>query len=58
MKYPITSIPNSLGTPDGYMNKTNEAVIHLIGDDYIKPLPESAKTLYIEDSNATVHHLK
>ena len=59
MKYPITSMPHSLGTPDGYMNKTNKAaLLHLIGDDYITPLPESANTLYIEDGNATVHSLK
>lgn len=34
MRYPLTPVPHSLGTPDGFFNKTNKAaMLHFLLDD-------------------------
>lgn len=49
MSYPLTPVPHSLATPDGFFNKTNKAaLLHYIGegatDHVVYP---TDKTLYI-----------
>jgi hypothetical protein len=62
MTYCITPVPHSLGTPDGYMAKTNKAtLVHYLTRDVTETrLPTSAagETLFIEDGNANIHTLK
>ena len=58
MTYSITAVPHSLGTPDGYLNKTNKAtLVHHLTDEYTSPRQhfDPDTTAFIEDGNATVH---
>lgn len=59
MKYPITSVPASLGTPDGFMNKTNKATIvhHIADDDYMAEIVESSSVFFVYDVNAILHSM-
>ena len=59
MEYSLTPVPHSLGTPDGYMAKTNKAVLlhHIIDAVPDSSFPDSNETMYIEDGNAIIHSL-
>lgn len=60
MMYPLTPVPHSLGTPDGFYNKTNKAaLIHYLTEDANEEIqcPKEA-TLFIQDGNALIHALK
>ena len=57
MKYPLSSVPHSLGTADGYMAKTDKSkgiqfLLKYVND---APLPDDANTVFIQDSNALFH---
>jgi len=58
MKYPLSHVPYSLGTADGYMAKTNKAksFAHLVKNVDNAPLPTD-DTLLILDGNALFHSL-
>ena len=62
MTYSITPVPHCLGTPDGYMAKTNKAAsVHYLTcevSDAELPSASSGETLFIEDGNAHFHTLK
>lgn len=62
MTYSLTPVPHCLGTPDGFMSKTNKAVAvhHVTRHVSIAAIPPSVagKTIYIEDGNAHFHTLK
>ena len=61
MTYSITVVPHSLGTPDGFLCKTNKAsLVHHLSDDYAGPRKtlNQETTCHIEDDNAIVHLLK
>ena len=61
MKYTLTPIPHSLGTPDGFMAKTDKSkLMHYIADNVADAeIPdEPSDTLFIEDGNALMHSLK
>ena len=62
MTYSLTPVPHSLGTPDGYMAKTNKAAaVHFLTrdvNDATQPDRESKEVLFIEDGNAHFHTLK
>ena len=55
MKYPISPVPYSLDTPDGYMTRTDKAkwMNHLLKGVIDAPFPSDAKTLLIQDGKAT-----
>lgn len=59
MMYPLTPVPHSLGTPDGFFNKTNKAsILHFVTDDVTDDVPyPTNETLYIQDGNAQIHAL-
>ena len=61
MTYCITPVPHSLGTPDGFMSKTDKSkMMHFLTD--ASPDAEIPRvlneTMFIEDGNALVHSLK
>lgn len=59
MSYSLTPVPHSLGTPDGFLNKTNKAsVLHFLTEDYNEDVdyPEN-KCMFIQDGNALFHAL-
>ena len=55
MKYPMSPVPSNLGTPDGYMTRTDKGkwMNHLLKGVNDAPLQSDAKTLLIKDGNAT-----
>lgn len=58
MQYSLTPVPHSLGTPDGFFNKTNKAaMLHflMVDTDGDVPYPEDA--IHIQDGNALLHAL-
>ena len=60
MKFSLTPVPHCLGTPDGYVAKTDMAKImhyHIDVDDAETP-EDCTKTVYIEDGNAVLHSMK
>lgn len=58
MTYSLTPVPHSLGTPDGFLNKTNKAtILHFLTEDYGDVPYPSDKSLYIQDGNALFHAL-
>ena len=59
MKYQLTPIPYCLGTPDGYLNKTNKALgLKIVTDDMENTeQPPQTETLLIVDGNALFHSL-
>ena len=59
MKYQLTPIPYSLGTVDGFLNKTNKAkgVEHLTKDKEDTVPPNKKETMVIIDGDATYHTL-
>ena len=54
MKYPRSPVPYSIGTPDGYMTRTEKSkgMNHLLKSVNDAPVPSDAKTLLIQDGNA------
>ena len=59
MKYPLTPVPYSLATADGFLTKTDKAkgLHHLIKDIENAALPLCETALVIEDGNALLHYL-
>lgn len=59
MMYSLTPVPHSLGTPDGFFNKTNKAaMLHFLTEDVVEDVPyPKDKTLFIQDGNALFHAL-
>ncbi len=57
MKYPLSSVPYSLGTTDGYMAKNDKSkgMHFLVKDIDDAPIPHAADTLMIQDGNALFH---
>lgn len=59
MRYSLTPVPHSLGTPDGFFNKTNKAaMLHYLMEDAPEEVIYPAESLYIQDGNALFHALK
>ena len=60
MSYPLTPVPYSIGTSDGFLAKTDKAKgFHLLTDDLDdSPEPPTEQTLVIEDGNASFHSIK
>ena len=60
MKYPLTPVPYSLGTANGFLTKTDKARgFHNITKDVDNAaLPSPATTLIIEDGNAVFHYMR
>ena len=64
MTYSLTPVPHSLGTPDGYMAKTDKStlVCHLTSDVESATFPSQGanrkKVLFIDDGNARLYTLK
>ena len=61
MKYPLLPVPPSLGTPDGFLAKSNKST----GMNYItknmfseEVLNASAEVMYVEDGNALFYCIK
>ena len=58
MKYSLTLVPHSLGTPDGFFNKTNKAAtLHFLTEDLGEVEYPTDKTVFIQDGNALFHAL-
>lgn len=59
MKYSLTPVPHSLGTPDGFFNKTNKAAtLHFLTEDLAEEVAyPTDKTIFIQDGNALFHAL-
>ena len=60
MSYTLTPVPQSLGTPDGFLAKTDKAkLMHILVDPVSDAEVPGAtsETLYIEDGNALLHAL-
>ena len=59
MSFQLTTIPSCLGTPDGFLNKTNKAIgMKLITKDMEDNTPPaSEKTLLVIDGNAIYHSM-
>lgn len=60
MKYPLTPVPYSLGTSDGFFAKTDKSkgVHYLLKDLENSQIPVDSRTLQIEDGNAIFYCLK
>jgi hypothetical protein len=60
MKYPLTPVPYSLATADGYLNKTDKArgLHYLIKGVDNAALPSSGTTLVVEDGNAVLYYMR
>ena len=60
MRYPLTPVPYSLATADGFLTKTDKAkgLHYLIKDIENSVLPLCETTLVIEDGNALFHYLR
>ena len=58
MKYSLTPLPHSLGTPDGFLNKTNKAAImHFILEDVSEEVTYPTESIFIQDGNALFYAL-
>ena len=60
MKYPLTPVPYSIGTADGFLDKTDKSkgIQRLIKDQEDSPLPNHDERLVIQDGNAVFHCMK
>lgn len=60
MRYPLTPVPHSLGTADGFFNKTNKAaMLHFLLEDFPdNGVSQPKDALFIQDGNALLHALK
>ena len=53
MRYSLTPVPPSLGTPDGFFAKTNKAsMLHFLLDDAPKEVPYPRDAIHIQDGMA------
>ena len=57
MKYSLTPVPHSLGTPDGFLNKTNKAMMHFMLEDVSEEVTYPTESIFIQDGNALFHAL-
>ena len=58
MSYPLSPVPHSLGTPDGFFTKTNKAaMMHFLLEEYPEEVPYPKETIYIQDGMAHLHTL-
>ena len=58
MRYSLTPVPHSLGTADGFFNKTNKAaMLHYLMKDAPEEVPYPTEGPYIQDENALFHAL-
>ena len=59
MTYSITIVPHSLGTPDGFLFKTDKSKIvkYLTKDIQTPTFPPDGETLYVEDGDALMYTL-
>jgi hypothetical protein len=58
MRYSLTPVPHSLGTPDGFFNKTNKAaMLHLLLEDAPEDVTYPTDSIYIQDGNALFYAL-
>ncbi|XP_068234228.1 uncharacterized protein [Palaemon carinicauda] len=58
MRYSLTPVPLSLGTADGFFNKTNKAaLLHFFTDDSHGDIPYPKGALHIQDGNTLFHAL-
>ena len=58
MSYTLTPVPHSIGTPDGFLAKTNKATLmhHIVDSIGDVEIPyNSLDTFFIEDGNAVIH---
>ena len=57
MKFPLSPVPLSLGTPDGFLAKTDKAkLVHYILKEHSDDMPPPTQdTFYIADGNALFH---
>lgn len=59
MQYSLTPVPQSLGTADGFFNKTNKAaVLHYLLQDTPIDVTYPKDPFFIQDGNALFHSLK
>ena len=53
MSFSLTPVPHSLGTADGFFNKTNKAtILHYLLQDDVDEVTYLKDALYIQDGNA------
>ena len=58
MRYSLFPVPPSLGTADGFFNKTNKAaMLHYLMEDAPEDVPYPKDAFYIQDGNALFHAL-
>ena len=58
MRYPLTPVPHSLGTPDGFFNKTNKSsVLHYLLGNVEEEISYPNDAIHIQDGNALFHTL-
>lgn len=58
MTFSLTPVPASLGTPDGFFNKTNKAAaMHHLLADRTEEVVYPANALFIQDGNALFHSI-
>ena len=58
MQYALTPVPLSLGTPDGFFNKTNKAtMLRYFLEDVSEDVQYPRNAFYIQDGNALFHSL-
>lgn len=59
MRYSLTPVPHSLGTADGFFDKTNKAsLLHFLVEDIQEVVTYPKDSLHIQDGNALFHALK
>lgn len=59
MRYSLTPVPHSLGTADGFFNKTNKSsILHFLMEDAPEEVPYPNDALFIQDGNALFHVLR
>ena len=60
MKYPLMSVPTSIGTPNDYLLKTDKIkeFTYLTKEIKYFTIPSDAKTLNVEDGNAIFYCIK
>ena len=60
MKYPLMPVPSSIGTPNGYLLKTDKSkgFTYLTKELDNLTMPSDAKTLNVEDGNAIFYCMK
>ena len=54
MKFSITPVPHNLGTPGGFLNKTNKAALfHVLTENTLYLEVQPNDTIYIQDDNVS-----